>query len=188
MSKNYEGEDEKHRTAVCLIAKTDYNSAVDGVRQTLRSIFRQHKTFIYEVGSKAEFYSSVRELGEECLKRSEKINLVVFDGHGDETVIQFGFPYTHSKTELSKKSAGFMSPLRRYIKDDGQLVLCSCESARGGEDKDGIAYEFAKAWKGIEVYGSSAEQTGTRDIVFSKDGRVKDVDYTVTNSLRVIKL
>ena len=186
MVQNYEGEKEKKRIAIILVAKSDYNSALNTITQVERSIFRQHKTYIYEVGSKADFYSATRELGEECAGRGEKIGLVQFDGHGDEKVIQFGFPYTYSKTELSSSSVGFLTPLRRYLSDNAQLVLSACETAKGKEGLN-IAYNFANAWKGVEVFASNAE-TGTRDILFDREGRVTDVKYTKGDSLVVYKL
>ena len=190
MANGYSSDSDrqKSKVAITLFAKTDWNNNLDKKSKVVQEIYAGHRTYIYEVATKAEFFRAIRRLGEHSAKdNGEKISLVCFDGHGSDDLIQLGFPYSPRRTELTKSAIRLFGPLKRFMTPDAQVVLASCSAAEGGKEADNLAVSFAHTWPGVEVFASSKD-TGTRGVDFDENSRVIAVDYTAPNAMEVIKV
>lgn len=185
---NSDSDRQKSRVAIALFAKTDWSSSLDRKSKIVQEIYAGHQTHVYEVATKTEFFRAIRRLGEQSAKGTrEKISLVCFDGHGNDDLVQLGFPYSPRRTELTKSAVRFFAPLQRFMTSDAQVVLASCSAAEGGKEADNLAVSLARTWPGVEIFASNKD-TGTRGMQFDENNRVVAVDYTAPNAMEIIKV
>lgn len=178
---------ERERVCIYLSAKSDWNGASDQKEDSLAGIFAVQEVHIYEVATKGDFYGAMRDLGGSLEKNSKRMSLVYFAGHGNNELVQLGFPYSPSRTELKKNSVNFLAPLRRFLADDAQLVLASCSAAKDAKESHTLAHAFAEAWPGVEVFGSNSN-TATSGVTFDADARVTSVRFNEPSMMEVIKI
>lgn len=190
MADGYSSEPDrqKSKVAVALFAKTDWNNSLDNKSKVVQDMYAGHRTYIYEVATKAEFFRAIRLVGEQTSENGkENVSLIYFNGHGNDHLVQLGFPYSPRRTELTKSAIKSFAPLRRFMTPDAQVVLASCSAAEGGKDADNLAVSLARAWPGVEVFASN-RMAGTDGIKFDVGNRVIAVDYSRPNALEIIKV
>lgn len=179
-------QDESKEVCVVLQAKSDHNNFSDGKVGMYTTLARNRRVVVYEVATKADMYSALREEGEHLARKGKKIQGVVYAGHGGSDLVQMGYPYSRTSTELAREAVPYFTPLRQFVASDAQLVLASCSTGREDGEEKSLARTWAETWPGVEVFAAN-KNTGVRDIEFT-DGRVSAVQYTEPNTQVVFRV